>query len=425
MNNKLLFSKNKTIINLIITKFFAIVLVFLNIKLINFQFKEEGYGVYVILISILQFFTVFGNISYPVYFLKKIAPLVRLNNEIIEKEYKIGLNISIIFSTITFCLLQIFSNNISIFYELGDNGSLFIKFISILIPFTSIKELNAQLLRAFGKSNSFQILTSVLTQALLFSILLINFHNIFNLLAIIKILVAIEFFVFLVSFFLVSKLKLKLKLKFDFKDFRKISVSLPFFLGKIISVLFNFLTIILLSKFASKKDIGGYNIIMKYIALTTILIELANIYVAPKASKLFVNKEIRKLNLFLKKNNYMIVGFNIPVIMFFFTFPKFALNLFGSYDYMASSFIIILLGYTINMLCGSIGLVLQMVGYEIFYKNILFLSLLLYSITGYFLASIFDFQGIMIGRTLSLSLWNIVGVVFIYNKEKIKTFFHV
>jgi len=426
MKNQIVFLKNNNnIINLIITKFIGVLIVLINVKLLNVQFTEKGYGVYVILISIIQLFTVFGHMSYPIFFLKKISANFKNTKFNIVKEYETAFTIIVFFSGFIFLLMLLFSKKIAFFYDINHNNNLIQK-IAFVIPILSLRELNTQVLRAFKKSNHFQVLSSVLTQFLILICLSINFfYELFYFQTLISFYIFFEVVSLLASFHYLIKFNIKFSFTIALNNLVKVKDSFAFFSSRIISVLFNFLTIILLSKFALKKDVGGYNIIMKYIALTTILIDLTNIYIAPTASRLFNNGEYLKLNSFLKKNNLMILGVNLPIILFFFFFPKFMLNLFGDYGYLSEVFIIILIAYIVNMLCGSIGLILQMVGFEKVYRNILFMSLLLYAIIGYLFAYEFQFIGIIIGRSLALVLWNIIGVIYLYKKVKIKTFIHV
>ena len=76
----------------------------------------------------------------------------------------------------------------------------------------------------------------------------------------------------------------------------------------------------------------------------------------------------------------------------------------------------------INILSGSVGLIMQMTDNEKIFKNIIIISLIINIILSILLIPKFGIWGAVYSSSISLVLWNILAIVFIKKKINIYSF---
>jgi O-antigen/teichoic acid export membrane protein len=148
-----------------------------------------------------------------------------------------------------------------------------------------------------------------------------------------------------------------------------------------------------------------------------------NAIISPLISKLFFSKKKTDLISLMNKSIKLNFLLTFPLILFLLIFPKFVLSFFGD-NYRASSnvLIIILLGQIINVFSGSVGVYLNMTGRQLIFQRILIVTLIINVIFNLTLIPIYGMLGAAISTSISLIIWNISGVLYVYKKDKILLF---
>ena len=78
----------------------------------------------------------------------------------------------------------------------------------------------------------------------------------------------------------------------------------------------------------------------------------------------------------------------------------------------------------INVVSGSVGLIMQMTGHAETFKNIIIIAVISNVILNIILIPIFQVFGAVYASSLSLIIWNVIGAIYIYRKIKIYSFIH-
>ena len=88
--------------------------------------------------------------------------------------------------------------------------------------------------------------------------------------------------------------------------------------------------------------------------------------------------------------------------------PGFWLGLFGEhFDAGKHALVVLTIGQTVNVACGSVGLLLAMTGHERTMRNILLTTSILTVALGIILAREFGITGVAYSTAIGMCIWNI------------------
>lgn len=80
------------------------------------------------------------------------------------------------------------------------------------------------------------------------------------------------------------------------------------------------------------------------------------------------------------------------------------------------------MGQAVNAFCGSIGVYLNMTGKQQVFQVVLLSALGVNVVLNYFLIPKFGMTGAAIATSVSMILWNAAAVLYVYQKDGVKTF---
>ena len=105
--------------------------------------------------------------------------------------------------------------------------------------------------------------------------------------------------------------------------------------------------------------------------------------------------------------NYFIIGLK----------AEFILSIFG-YDFVTGKYalLILLFGQLVNVICGSVGYILMMTNKQKKLRNFVFYSAIINIILNFMLIPKYGIMGSAISSTISLSIWNLLSLSYIYKK---------
>ena len=183
------------------------------------------------------------------------------------------------------------------------------------------------------------------------------------------------------------------------------------------------LDVLMLSHFSNYEVVAYYSAAVKLTLLIALVLTSVNAVIAPQIAKDYAQKAIQALKKKIADSTRLIFAITMPGIMLLAFGASFFLGWFGEpYVQAKSSLWVLLVGQTINALCGSIGVYLNMTGKQKVFQVILVSALLVNIVLNYILIPIYGMLGAAIATSSSMILWNLVTVVYIYKKDGIRTF---
>jgi O-antigen/teichoic acid export membrane protein len=202
-----------------------------------------------------------------------------------------------------------------------------------------------------------------------------------------------------------------------------ISVSLPMTISFLALLIMQSIDVIMLKIYYEYNIVAYYGVIMRVSFLISIVLMSINAIISPLISKLFYSEKKTDLILLMNKSIKLNFLLTSPLILLLLIFPKFVLSFFGD-SYQASSvvLIIILLGQIINVFSGSVGVYLNMTGRQRIFQKILLVTLGVNIVLNLTLIPFYGMIGAAISTSISLIVWNLTGVFYIYKNDKILLF---
>ena len=176
----------------------------------------------------------------------------------------------------------------------------------------------------------------------------------------------------------------------------------------------------------TSSQIGIYNVAVKISMFASIILFSINSIVAPKISEFFNQENFIELRKIIKISSKLMFFLTIPVLILILVFSEFILSIFGTQFVSGVLCLNILIaGQLINVLCGSVGYILNMTEYQNVFKWIIILSVILNIVLNIILIPLHGIFGAAISSTISLILWNIVSCIYIYKKFNISTIWFI
>lgn len=199
--------------------------------------------------------------------------------------------------------------------------------------------------------------------------------------------------------------------------------SSPMAISSIAFILMQSVDIILLGKFTDFKMVAYYAVTVKLTMIISLVLTSVNAVIAPKISELFNLGQYKNLNNSIKNATRLIFVLTIPVILIIVLLSSYLLNFFGNeYIVAKNALYILLLGQAFNALCGSVGIYMNMTGKQNTLQILLITALLINITLNWILIPKYDMVGAAIATSFSMIFWNILGAIYLYKKDNIKTF---
>ncbi|TPV34955.1 hypothetical protein FJ651_05355 [Paucihalobacter ruber] len=218
--------------------------------------------------------------------------------------------------------------------------------------------------------------------------------------------------------------KNELDLSINYKKI--IKVSLPMSISALFILLMQSIDSFFIIKYNSFKELAYYSTAIRITTLVSIVLTSINTIIAPEISENFFKKDFKKLREIIFKASKLNFLLSIPLLLCLLLFPNTILGFFGdNYTNAKIALIILCVGQIVNSFCGSVGLYLNMTGKQNELLLLLLLALILNIIFNVILVPKYGINGAAISSCISLAFWNILGLIFIYYKDKVVTSFRI
>lgn len=200
------------------------------------------------------------------------------------------------------------------------------------------------------------------------------------------------------------------------------SSLLPFTLLIIVGTLNTELASVMLGFLGSEEAVGYFKVAMQGVTLLLIGLAAINTVTAPNIARLYKQGDMNGVQQLLTKSVRLSVLTALPFTLLLVFFGDWIVVLLFGQEYLpaANLLTILCLGQIVNVLMGSVGLVLQMTGNE---KRALKVLLIIFLVTIGLLAlliPLYQAKGAAIAVSLSIALWNILLAMEVYSVSKLK-----
>ncbi|MEZ4795085.1 MAG: flippase [Flavobacteriaceae bacterium] len=183
------------------------------------------------------------------------------------------------------------------------------------------------------------------------------------------------------------------------------------------------LDVLMLTSFTDYETVAFYSAAVKLTLLISIVLSSVNAVIAPQIAKDFASSKLEALKKNIKRSTRLIMLMTLPLILILALFSSFVLHFFGaSYVSANTALLILLMGQAVNAFCGSIGVYLNMTGKQQVFQVVLLSALGVNVVLNYFLIPKFGMTGAAIATSVSMILWNAAAVLYVYQKDGVKTF---
>jgi len=171
-------------------------------------------------------------------------------------------------------------------------------------------------------------------------------------------------------------------------------------------------------------SVAYFVIAHKVVSMVNFVIVPINRVFAPRFANAALNNSVSLLQSLASKAFITISSVSIPLLLSILIYSNEILSIFGDgYAEKSSSVLkIMLLGQLVNVLCGTVGWLLQMSGEEKSYFFISLIGLLVSLSLGYFLSNILNVLAFAVAYSSSLIIVNLYSALVVWKKLKVNIF---
>ena len=393
-------------------------------------FGSQGLGDYVLIITVLAFFSLLAKMGLDIASIRFIASYAskKEKRDILYFRKKTLIIISLTSLVASLCM-YFFSNNIS---TLINANARFLKLSSFFIfPLTTFM-LNYESLRGLKRIAEFSFFyrVSIAFFALISLFIIYQFNKgsevpVYAYLSSTIIASILSFFSFQywVNINTEGTENIKKK-KLTFVGLLKISI--PLMLAQSIHFVMVWMDKLLLGNMASVEEVGIYYTAFKLSMFAAVALMSVNSIAAPKFAELYAKGDLEGLKQVAHQSTRIIFWTSLPLVIIFFIFPEFFLGFFGDeFKTGVTAFIILSSGRLVSSFCGSVGSILQMTDNQNIYVLILLMGVVINialnlliipkenPLSNYGISGI---NGAAFAFMCSMSFWNL-AMVFIVKKR--------
>lgn len=402
-------------------------------------FGADTLGDYVLAIIVLRVFTVFAKLGFDTTAVRFISSFASQNKWQSIKLLKNKIIMLLIFSSVCCSVILYFSS--SYISNLINANQFQIQTIAFFILPMAFFILHYQSLRGLKKIASYSFfywMSQSIFSLIVIFLFLTSFKSFFYKEDGIFSTSHIPIYAYLISLILTSIISLityklyinKKSIDIDKENIEYVSInkiliiSLPLMFAQSGQMIMSWTDKIMLGALespivsagilTSSEQVGIYHIAFKLSMFASITLMAVNSIAAPKFSELYAKDDMQALKKVVQQSTKIIFWTSIPLILIFFSFPKYFLSLFGSEFIIGiNAFIFLSFGKLINAFSGSVGNLLQMTGQQVIFMKILFIGAILNISLNYFLIPIWGINGAAIASMSSIIFWNLSMVIFI------------
>lgn len=206
----------------------------------------------------------------------------------------------------------------------------------------------------------------------------------------------------------------------DFTTKKILKISIPMSISFISLLTMQSFDTIMIEYYINIESVAFYTVAVKITFIVGIMQLTINSVIAPDISKNWYNNNKVELRGLINKAIKLNFIFTFPIILvLYFISDTFLLFLGENYIKSQTPLLILLIGQVLNSFCGPVGLYLNMTGRQNVLLKILMISTIVNIALNILIIPIYGITGAAISTSLSMALWNIVGVLYVYKEDNI------
>ena len=395
--------------------------------LISRAYGAAGLGLYSLSVTLLTILVTLGGLGLGASAVRMVPQYAAANNlAAIRHLYGLMVKLVLPIAVAIAALLYVFASFVaeSVFH----NPSLAPAFriVSMVLPLLAIVRVNIEMVRGFKNIGFSEYLRSLHVPFLGAIILVLMLWIGSDAYAAVT-----SYSLGVIAAFLLSAPYMVLKLRgFPVRKDKALQsrellgVSMPMLSGEIMSLSVGRVDMLMIGLLASTTAVGLYDIPFRLAAGVGLILASINMISAPKFSELFWSNDMEGLRRVVRMTSRVLFWSAAPILIALLVAPTFWLGLFGE-EFRGSYLVLILLaiGQFVNAASGSVGCFLNMTGNHKVLGRITVAAILLNIVLNALLIPPFGIIGAAFATMTTLILWNLTGVVFVWMKFRIKTFY--
>jgi O-antigen/teichoic acid export membrane protein len=385
----------------------------------------EEFGLYAYVLSILGLLTLPVVAGLSGLMVREIA-----NFQLEEKwQYLRGIIVWSRWYVLIISFLMVAMTSIALYYDFFKASVASLLIIAIVvIPIRGLLNQQSAILNGFRKPVLAQIpslvLTPVITLGFVFFLIFNNIELTSE--ALIKISIVGSLMAFFLSAWYLNKI-IKQESKIEKPKFliKQWHVSLtPFTLMVIVGTLNIDLATIFLGWLDSTESVAFLRVAMQGMMLILLGIHSINSIIGPQVARFYRQGDLKQTQQLLTKSVRLSSLVSLPIILVLIVFGKFAIEVLFGKEYLPAYplLVILSLGQAVNVLMGSVGLVLNMTNNEKYTLRALLITLFISVILLLVLIPIYSAIGAAIAVSAGLIIWNLLLSIEVYRLTGLKAY---
>ncbi len=409
----------------LVAKVFSLLSGYVFLLFVSRNYGAESVGLYALCTSVISIVAVVARLGFDTH-LVKVASSYRLNGQgpFASYCYRLALKVSALLALFFSLGLFVFRDSLAVnlFGKPGLSAG-FCYAAAAVLPIVAF-QVNAGFLRGLGFVKVFAFLqNSALSLFSLFLVLLLalcfGFDDIYTPVLAYTLSGYVTFFV---SVYLVKKVSSKPSRAPGVTTFDFINDAFPLMLAASMGLVLFWADTIILGILKTETDVGVYNVAVRVSMLAVLALKAVNTATGHRFAELCSRGEHEELSASIHDSTRVIFWCSTPVLFLFVALPEFWLGFFGPEFKVASTALIFLsVGMFVNAISGSVGILLQMSGHHVAYRNITFVALALNIGLNFLLIPSFGINGAAFASMVAIAIRNIASVFVVYHHMRILT----
>jgi len=396
----------------------ALIVGFLSTLLIANYYGAETLGVFSLSIAVLSLIVILSRLGIDTALVRLLASY----NSQGQENYSVETHrkaVHIVFLTSLLLTILLFSLSSFVAGSVFGNPALspYFRIISLAIFPLSLMTINAAAFRGFKQIKRYSYFKSVSTR--LFQLILLAALTPF------MTGTAIPLYTFLAGVILAAALSQYLWMKNsraiavkkaipDIKIKEILRISIPMIIAGSMFFVMQWTDTIFIGVFGTESEVGVYTVALKLATLATVSLLAINSIAAPKFAELYSKGKIEELGVVVRQSTKLIFWTSFPVVLIIAVLSPYLLGFFGlEFKDGKSALLILLTGYFISAISGSVGILLQMTGKQKTFQNIVAVAATMNIILNLVLIPMYGINGAAVATTISMFFWNLTSVFFI------------
>ncbi len=396
---------------------------FLFTIFITDEFGADAYGMVVWSFSVFLMLSVFGRLGLDINVLKFFA--IEANQTDAGIFYRSIIK-SFIFSSLISVLVYWQSDYLvtQLFPAPKPQLIPYLEWTLLAVPFWSVAIISASFLRAKKLNFSYAFFNNPgrFLFSLVFAYVLFQFSE--------DALIAVQahFYaivvVSVISFLLVVKRLKNVKIKTQANSWRFVQQAFPMMLSSSVIVFLGWTDTFVMGIYESDEQVGIYGVCVKIAALTTFVMYALSSILAPKIAVAYAEDQLPLFNRMVRFSTFLNFTSTLAVVVVIVVFNQFFLGIFGA-EFKQGFWVLFLLclGQLVAAYFGSVGVVMQMIGKQKVYQNMVLVALVVNLALNFILTPLLGGEGAAIATIVSVLFSTGLPAYYMKKNIAIHTYF--